>query len=238
MKGALSMPGVNVDRDVFLITTLRQYGVSAAELIEGRPSDYLSQEVLERVAKSVVNNHTTKVTAISTAAGIPGGFAMLGTVPADMAQFFWHYLVMAQKLAYIYGWPDFRDEKNNLTEEAQNIITLFVGVGFGVEGAQTAIREVAQLAAAHWSKKISRMALTRTFWYPVVKRVAGWLGIKLTRDSVGKAAGKFIPILGGIISGALTLATFKPMATKLRKELATSQLRKQAPKNINEGEGE
>lgn len=225
MKGAMSMPGVKVDRDSFLISTLRPYVNNVADLVEGRPSDFISSEILDKIAKGIVNNHATKATAISTAAGIPGGFAMFGTIPADMAQYFWHYMVMAQKLAYIYGWPDLRDPDNNLGDEAQAIMTLFVGVGFGVEGAQEAIRVVARNAAAHWSKKLTRMALTKTLWYPIVKKVAGWLGYKLTRDQVGKAAGKIIPILGGIISGALTFATFKPMANKLRIELATSQLK-------------
>ena len=35
---------------------------------------------------------------------------MVGTVPADLAQFYWHTLVLAQKLAYLYGWPDLSDK--------------------------------------------------------------------------------------------------------------------------------
>lgn len=220
MKTALSMPGVKIDRESFLISTFRPYGVEPKKLLEGKPSDYVSKEVLDRVAKLVVRNHTLKVTSISTAAGIPGGFAMLGTIPADLAQFYWHFLVLAQKLAYIYGWPDLRDENNSLGEEAQGIMTLFVGLGFGLENASAAVREIAKKAAMHWARKIPRMALTKTFWYPVVKKIASWVGYKLTKDSIGKTAGKIIPFIGGPISGALTYATFKPMANRLLKELA------------------
>lgn len=143
MKGALMMPGVKVDKDSFLISVFCRYG-KANELIDKRPSQIYSKDVIENNAKGIVENHTRKVTLISTAAGIPGGLAMLGTVPADLAQYYWHYLVMAQKLAYVYGWPDLRDENNNLGEQAQAIMTLFVGLGFGVDGASAEARTISK----------------------------------------------------------------------------------------------
>jgi hypothetical protein len=48
--------------------------------------------------------------AILCAAGIPGGLAMLGTAPADFAQFYAHVFRVAQKLAYVSG----RKDKNEI----------------------------------------------------------------------------------------------------------------------------
>lgn len=143
-----------------------------------------------------------------------------------MAQYYWHFLVLAQKLAYVYGWPDLRNENNNLGEEAQAIMTLFVGVGLGADGAAAAAREVAKKAAEHHVKKLPRMALMKTSWYPIVKKIAAWLGVKITKDSIRKAAGKIIPLLGAAVSGTLTYATFRPMAKKLKNELAQTALLK------------
>lgn len=222
MKVSLAMPGVKVDRDTFLISTFRPYGVEEKELIEGRPSDFVSRDILDKVARGIINNHTTKVTALSTAAGIPGGFAMFGTIPTDVAQYYWHYLVMAQKLAYVYGWPDLRDENNAFSEEAQNLMTIFVGLGFGLQSANKAIREIAKEAAIHWAKRLPRMALTKTAWYPIAKKIAAWItGKQLTKNSMGKIASKIIPLLGGPISGIMTYATFKPMANRLLRELSS-----------------
>lgn len=46
--------------------------------------------MLDDVAESVINFETGKSTALSFAAGLPGGFAMIGTVPADITQFYVH----------------------------------------------------------------------------------------------------------------------------------------------------
>lgn len=66
----------------------------------------------------------------------------------------------------------------------------------------------------------------KTSWYPIVKKIAAWLGVKITKDSIGKAAGKIIPLLGAAVSGTLTYATFRPMAKKLKNELAQTALLK------------
>ena len=52
--------------------------------------------------------------------------------------------------------------------------------------ASSGIREIARISAEHWAKKLPQMALTKTAWYPIVKKIAEWLGIKITKDSVGR----------------------------------------------------
>ena len=44
-------------------------------------------EVITEVANTFVTYETRKVTGISALAGIPGGIAMFGTIPADFAQY-------------------------------------------------------------------------------------------------------------------------------------------------------
>ncbi|MCD8254037.1 MAG: hypothetical protein LUC36_00615, partial [Oscillospiraceae bacterium] len=54
----------------------------------------------------------------------------------------------------------------------------------------------------------------------IPKKTLAWVGVKLTKDSVGKAVSKAVPVVGGVISGGLTVATFLPMVRKLQKELS------------------
>lgn len=218
MKGALSLPGVKVDKNTFLISAFAPYG-NSEQLLSSTPIKIYSPEIVNKIANNVIKNHTNKVTLASAAAGIPGGLAMLGTVPVDLAQYFWNFLIMAQKLAYVYGWPDLRDENNNLGDGAQAVLTIFVGVAMGVNGANAILKEVAEQAARTLAKRIVRQALTKTTWYPIIKKIASYIGIKITKDMVGKGVAKVVPIVGALVSGGLTYATFKPMAKKLQKEL-------------------
>lgn len=68
-------------------------------------------------------------------------------------------------------------------------------------------------------KRLPQQALTKTVYYPIIKQVAKWIGINLTKGSFAKGVGKAIPILGGVISGALTYASFRPSAKRLQKKL-------------------
>lgn len=221
MGAALSMPGVKVDRDDFLKKELKNY-CSPEQLnlaISSRPINGVSKEIIDRIANACINSHTTKVTTISAVAGIPGGFAMAGTIPADMTQYYWHVFVLAQKLAYLYGFPDLRDENGNLTDTASDMLTLFVGVMMGASAANQAIKGLAKEFAKQVVKRLPQKALTKTMYYPIIKQIAKWIGVKLTKDTFAKGLGKVIPILGGVISGGLTLATFRPSAKRLQHKL-------------------
>lgn len=218
---AMSMPGVKVDRNSFLKKELVGYSTQeqVEQAISGNPVSCIPIDVIDKIANACINNHTAKVTTISAVTGIPGGLAMVGTISADMIQYYWHVFVLSQKLAYLYGFPNLWDQEGNLTEKATDMLTLFVGVMMGVSKANQGIKIIAQALKTEISKRVPRMALTKTLLYPIIKQVAKWIGVKLTKDSFGKALGKTIPFLGGIISGALTYATFRPCAKRLQRRL-------------------
>lgn len=220
MSSAMAIPGVKVDRESFLMSELRQYcSKDELEKAMNNPVDVLSEDRIDSLANACINNHLVKVTSLSVVSGIPGGLAMAATIPADMAQYYWHTFVLAQKLAYLYGIPDLRDENGDLTETSQDMLTLFVGVMLGAAAANNAIKNVSKAFAVQVVKRLPQKALTKTIYYPIIKQVAKWIGIKLTKDTFAKGLGKTIPILGGVISGGLTAATFRPSAKRLQRKL-------------------
>ena len=222
MSMALSVPGVKVNRNEFLVAALSHHCSveQMKQIADGmRPTDYLPIEVIDRLADSYINSHTTAVTALSAAAGLPGGWTILATMPADLAQYYYHVFVLSQKMAYLYGFPDLTDENGALSEEAKNAITLFVGVMMGVAAANEGLQELAKIVSKEVVKRLPKYALTKTLIYPIVKQVAKWIGIKLTKDTFAKGLGRLIPIVGGVVSGGLTYVTFKPGAKKLKNKL-------------------
>ncbi len=223
MDVALRMPGVKVDRNTYLEKAFSPYG-DVSELENKRPVDVFDIEIVSKTANDAIKAQTRTVTSISTLAGIPGGLAMAATIPADLAQYYYHVLVIAQKLCYIYGWPDLQDENGEIGEGARSILTIFVGVMLGAQAANKAVGEIAKRFAGQVARRLPQQALTKGFIYPIVKQVAKWIGVKMTKDIFAKSLSKAVPIIGGGVSGVITFATFKPMAKRLQKELYDEML--------------
>lgn len=221
MSSALSMRGVKVDRNQFLKSKLGRYCTEAQveTALSYSPLKVLSRQDIDRIANSVISSHIKQVTATSAAAGVPGGFAMAATIPGDIAQYYYHVFNLSQKLAYLYGYPDLLDEDGNATDDTINLLTLFTGVMMGAAVANNGIREVSKQLAAKAVKRLPQQALTKGVIYPIVKKIAAMLGYKLTKETFAKGVGKLIPVLGGVVSGSLTYATFRPGAKRLQKTL-------------------
>lgn len=221
---ASSLPMVHIDRKKFLLKELiKFYPKEKVDIaIQNNPA-YAGIDIstIDKIANSCINYETNKISSISFAAGIPGGFAMAGTIPADITQYFAHILRILQKLIYLYGWEEILPEDGSIDDDTSNIITLFVGVMFGVNGAASTITKISASAAQKASKNIAAKALTKGTLYSIVKKIAQALGVKMTKDIFARGVSKAIPIIGGIASGGLTYITYKPMAYKLKKHLET-----------------
>ena len=226
LSAVIQIPGVKVNRDSFLQEKLSIY-CTASQIslaIEKGTIGNIDEKVLDKIAKECIQSHTIKVTAISTALGMPGGFAVLGTIPGDLSQYYYHVFVLSQELAYIYGYPDLCDENGTFTESAQNLLTTFVGVMGGVVAANKVIQEIAEQAQKQVLRRLPQYALTKGILYPMIKQIAKWIGVSLTKQSFARGVSKFVPIIGGIVSGGLSYYTFKPQAKKLMGKLKTTML--------------
>lgn len=226
LSTALQMPGVKVNRKDFIEDKLSLY-CNSSQLIQALdkgPIGIIPFPILDKVAEECINYHTRNVTALSSLAGLPGGWWVAATIPADLAQYYFHVFVLSQKLAYIYGFPDLCDKDGNLTEDASNLLTIFVGVMGGVAVANEAIQEIARQLQKEVVRRLPQQALTKGVFYPMVKQIAKWIGIKLTKESFAKGVGKLIPIVGALISGGLTYATFKPQSKRLMRTLRNTMM--------------
>jgi len=235
LKATTSLPMVRIDREKFLKASLsKHYNEETVQsAVDFNPAYAgIPVEEINKIAKESINYETTKVSTISFVAGIPGGLAMLGTVPADLAQYFAHVFRILQKLIYLYGWEQLYDAEGQMDDKTASLLTLFTGVMFGVNGAAAAITKISESAMEHASKAIAQKALTKTTIYPIVKKVAASLGMKMTKDIFAKGVAKIIPVVGGALSGGITYATYKPMAEKLRKHLSVLK-----PADVNNYKG-
>ena len=226
LAAVLKMPGVKIDRTVFLRKALKAYCNSQTlDMLENvRPYAIVPEKVIDEVATACINKHTALATTGSAIAGLPGGLAMAATIPGDLTQYYFHVVVVSQKLAYLYGFPDFCNEEGELSEEAVDMLTIFMGTMMGVKVAEQGLNELAKGVAKTAAGRLPRLAITKTAIYPIAMQIAKMAGAKISKNGFVKSVGKIIPIAGGIFSGTLTLFTFKPGARRLQKRLKAQKL--------------
>mgnify|MGYP000593357478 CR=1 FL=1 len=230
IQQAVKLPVVRVNREKFLRKELiKYYPTDVVDLaIEKNPAYAgVEKKRINEISKQVINYETNKVSAISFAAGIPGGFAMAATVPADVVQYFGFIIRAMQKLAYLYGFEDFELNEDEISDDTMNQIMVFFGVMFGVQGANAGVKKIAETAAKKVSKSLAQKALTKGTVYPIVKKIAQAVGIKMTKQIFAKGVSKIVPVIGGVVTGGLSYVTFKPCVVKLRnsfKELPLSDV--------------
>lgn len=223
MRKAASLSMVRIDRGTFLRTEIPKYcpDVDAQLAVATTPAEAgVPSAVLDRIAQDAIEFEVKKCAGLSFLAGIPGGLALVGTVPADVAQYFGHVMRIEQKLAYVYGWQSFLDDADEVDDQTMMELVVLMGVMMEVGGAASALTmfatNVAQQAVA---RTIERQALTKTFFYPVMKKVLRFIGISLTKQTFAKTAAKVVPVIGGAVSGGLTYFSFKPGAERLKAHL-------------------
>lgn len=226
---ALQQPYIKVDRVEFLTKELKNY-VSDEQLeiaINTNPyTAKIDSETIEKIANSVIQKELTGVSGISAVLGSAGGLASIATVPTDIAQYYAYMLRTAQELMYLYGFPEIEVNVNTsqLNSSTINMLTVCLGAMFGVSQAATVIKVMAAKLAEGVYKKLLQKALTKGTIYPIVKSIAKWFSVKMTKEVFAGFFKKAIPIVGGVISGGMTYYTFGQCCNRLQEELRNTPL--------------
>jgi len=212
---ALRMPGVVVNRNAYLCRQLsKDFPQANLHDIVKDPVEFrkIDMYIRLKLARGSIKYHRYTVSGIAFGLGAPGLLALPFTIPADLAQFYYHTLVLMQKLLYLMGWPDLNIKDASVDDETLTYIKIFVGAMHGVHAARSVINAVSHEVSVQVMKRLPRIALTKTFIYNLTKVIARWLGVKITKQIFAKLVGRSIPIVGGVISGSITYAAFGSMS--------------------------
>ena len=228
---ALKVPGVKVNREDFLRKEFfKNHSQEIVDkVVETTPAlAGIPAEEVDKIADEVIKFERNAVSGISTALGLPGGVAMAATIPADIVQYYGYMLRAAQKMLYLYGFPEIitcGNEVNiKLDTETINSLTVCLGVMNGVASANNFIKGMSKALANGVEKKLINTALTKGAVFPIVRSVAKWFGVNLTKAVYAGFFKKTIPIVGGVVGGGITYATFKPCCYRLKDTLKDTML--------------
>lgn len=214
---------IKVDREQFLRSELsrRFHQRVVRKAIKTTPASAgIEPEIIDQLALDCINYETLRVSGISAAAGLPGGVAVIITVPADMVQFLSHVVVVAQKLAYLYGWQQlFSKECGDMIDDAAKTkLVLFMGCMFGISTANTLLVQLAKALAEGVESAMVNAALIDLGLGTVVQNIIEAIANTLV-PVVAKGVATAIPIAGALVGGYMTYKQFKHKALQLKHYL-------------------
>lgn len=224
----LRIPGVHIDREEFLRKQfMKNYANDVIQdAVKFNPAYAgITVEEIDNIADQVIQYERNCVSGISLALGAPGGVAMVATLPTDIAQYYGYMLRAIQKLLYLYGFPEINVENGvNIDDETMNLITLCLGVMYGVEGSVASIKILSNALGKGVEKKLLQKALTKGTFYPIVKKISRWFSVCMTKQVFAGFFRKAIPVVGGVVGGGITYLSFKPCCDNLKKSLQDTAL--------------
>lgn len=228
VKG-LKTPGIKINRAEFLRKTLqKRFPQETIELAiaESPMRANVAQTEIDKMANDAINFERVCASGISAALSAPGGFAGIAAIPVDLTQYYAYLLRMAQKLLYLYGFPqiDTEEKGEKFDDGTMNTLILCFGVMYGVAGANKALLALARGLGNGLSKKFMKAAVTKGTVYPVLKKVAGVFGARLNKQITSKAIQNSVPVAGAVIGGGITFFSFKSCGEKLKKTLRDTYL--------------
>jgi len=224
LQKVVRLRGVRVDRAQFLRAELHKRGTAPAaieqSIAETPVAGGITPAMLDEIALASIRFETRKSSALSFASGLPGGIALLASVPADITQFYVHAFRVMQKLAYVYGWQSLLDDADDIDDETLGKLVLLLGVMMGVGAASGVVTNfAANVARPAVEKQIARVALTKTAWYGPMKQVLRVVGVKVTKQTFAKTVAKSVPLLGGAVSGGMTMLLLDRQSKRLMLHL-------------------
>ena len=228
VKG-LKTPGIKINRAEFLRKTLqKRFPQETIELAiaESPMRANVAQTEIDKMANDAINFERVCASGISAVLSAPGGFAGIAAIPVDLTQYYAYLLRMAQKLLYLYGFPqiDTEEKDEKFDDGTMNTLILCFGVMYGVAGANKALLALARGLGNGLSKKFMKAAVTKGTVYPVLKKVAGVFGARLNKQITSKAIQNSVPVAGAVIGGGITFFSFKSCGEKLKKTLRDTYL--------------
>ena len=228
---SLKIPGVKVNRDDFLRKSFAK--VCKDETIENAIKETpakagIKLDTVNKIADNVIEYERNLVTSVSTGLGVvPGGAGIaISSSVADITQYYGFMIRVAQKLLYLYGFPqmDFANDDQPVDDGTMNVLLLCLGAMNGIREAACAIRGLAKGLANGISKSIMNKALTKGTIYPIIKKVWTFMGGKMTKNLLKDGVTKGFFIVGGVLSGGVTFFSFQKCCNNFKDAVYDTML--------------
>lgn len=218
---AVDNPATRVDREQFLREIMFAYKPNMTQIEQqnflNNPVRAIGINEINYIADKIIKNSVWKTTGLSFLAGLPGGVLGIAAAAPDIAQNLCYYIILSQKLAYIYG-VNFYETNISSSEYRNSSALLCLGFMFDVDNVDALIQKILDSAWKNSGKEIVEY-LMKTAGYVLARKILTNLGERLAQKGASNILGKAVPIMGGLLSGSMTFASFKKSASDMQQKL-------------------
>lgn len=220
----LKVPGIKVNRQTFIAYLFSKDYPDIEEkfLSKGPKKLGFSKEEISTYGDKIINKQSIFTTTTAFLAGLPGGLAMVGTIPADIIQFCANLIICIQKLLYVYGWKDF--SQDNILLKKIFVVSFAVMLEF--DNAEETLKKLNKRINSRFyifkskSKFLSKINFTSSLFISksynqLVKKLVS----QLTKKQLAKLGAKAIPLIGGIVNSQFVYRDFNRMTHILKSSL-------------------
>ncbi len=219
MKAGLKFPFVKIDREKFL---KRKFGKKTTpeefqKILDESPLAVLSLAEVEKITKREVRLHAIWVGVLSFLLAIPSsGLLMWAAIAVDFVQFQLFVFVVLQKLLYLFGCKTILRENENFDKSADWVLLLISTVMIAKNQVVRMAKSAMGVAVKQGIQRFTVRMISKLMVLNVMKQVAKWFGVIVTRDMIAQSAEYVIPFLCALVSGLISLWLFFPMMRRLR----------------------
>lgn len=214
---------VRINRKKFLTHVLKgrlsEEQLKAA--IEGKPSDVVSREELQRIGKKQIVLHAVITSVITFFCTMPDNLVLFVVCFIfDVVQAQLNIYMIAQKLMYLHDCKDMNEGNRILHEDITNILWTISVIMIG----RNSIRNMAKTAGSKITRTlISELSLrvsVRVSLANIIRQGLKWTGIKMTHEMLQIGINLLVNLLCCFVAGAVSYWIFYPIANNLNKKLA------------------
>ena len=219
---AIDNPATRVDREQFLRETLFKYKPNLSKeeqmYFVDNPVRAIGITEVNYIADKVIKSAVLQTAGLSFLAGLPGGVWGIAAAGPDIVQNLAYYIILSQKLAYVYGVNFYETAFPTDSEYQKSSTLLCLGFMLGVNDVDSLIQKVLGGAWKNSGKEFVEF-LMKTAGFALARKILTSIGERLANKGATNVLGKAVPLLGGLLSGGMTFADFKKSAARMQQKL-------------------
>ncbi len=205
---SLRINGVLVDRAEFLRETLTE--IYPDDVVNSAISNTpqiaeIPLKKLNKIANKISKQKNKFLTGVVTRFVMPKKVSAIASIPTEITMYYAHVLYTIQKLMYLYGFPQIKNENesNELPSETITIFSICIGTMYEVDGASEALKTITSGISSGVDSENMKEILQSDECTKAMKNTNRWFAISIARGVLGSVAKKTVPVVGEIVGGVI-----------------------------------